>query len=137
MFIGKIRKYLKESIDNIKLVLSETKVKIRNLEENNIDLATDYFEYGILGECKNRLKIILRLWPNDSYAKYLLSLVYILSRENNKALKYLESVVGEKQKYARKLVDIINFNKSEKIIDAYKVDQNLSNLESIIDNVKL
>ena len=32
MFIGKIRKYLKESMDNIKLVLSENNVKIRNLE---------------------------------------------------------------------------------------------------------
>lgn len=137
MVIGKIKKYLKDSIAKAKVVLAETKIKVRNLKDNNIYLATDYFEYGILGECKNRLKIILRLWPNNDYAEYLLGLVYILNREDEKAIKHLKKVKEEKQKYATKLIDIIGNNKAEKIIDAYKANQSLSNLESVIDNVKL
>lgn len=137
MVIGKIKKYLKDSIAKAKVVLAETKIKVRNLKDNNIYLATDYFEYGILGECKNRLKIILRLWPNNDYAEYLLGLVYILNRENEKAIKYLKKVKGEKQGYAAKLIDIIGNNKAEKIIDVYKANQSLSNLEGIINDAKL
>lgn len=137
MVIGKIKKYLKDSIAKAKVVLAETKMKAKNLKDNNIYLATDYFEYGILGECKNRSKIILRLWPNNDHAEYLLGLVYILNRENEKAIKHLKKVKEEKQKYATKLIDIIGNNKVEKIIDTYKANQSLSNLESVIDNVKL
>ena len=137
MVFSKIREYLKESTAKVKVVLAETKIKIRNLKNNNIYLATDYFEYGILGECKNRLKIILRLWPNDSYAEYLFGLVHILYREDEKAIKYLEKVDGDKQKYAIKLIDIINGNKTEEIINIYKTDQSLSNLESAIDDIKI
>ena len=137
MIIDRIRKYFKESMSKTKVVLAETKTKVKNLKDNNIYLATDYFEYGILGECENRLKIILRLWPNDDFAEYLLGLVYILDREDAKAIKYLEKVKGEKQKYAVKLIDMMNSNKIEKIIDSYKADQNLSNLENTIYAIKI
>lgn len=137
MIIDKIRKYLKEFIAKAKVILVETKIKFKNLKDNNIYLATDYFEYGILGECKNRLKIILRLWPGNDYAEYLLGLVYILNREDAKAIEYLKKVEGEKQKYAVKMIDIIDNNKVEKIIDIYKSNQNLSNLENTIYDVKI
>lgn len=137
MRFSALKEYLDEFWNYVRSTLSQVKNKLENLEENNIDLAIDYFEYGILNECKSRLKIILRLWPNDNYAKYLLGLVYMLYREDEKALKYLKDVNGEKQKYAEKLINIINFNKTEKVIDIYKINQELFKLESAIDNVKL
>ena len=137
MAIKEIKEDIKNIFENIKFVFSESKEKIKNLEENNMDLAIEYFEYGIVDECRNRLKIMLRLWPKNNEVKYLMGLVCILYRDNDNALKYLSEVKEEKQEFAEKLINIINFNKAEKIIDAYKEKQDLSNIESVIGNVKI
>ena len=44
MAIKEIKEYIKNIFENIKFVFSESKEKIKNLEENNMDLAVEYFE---------------------------------------------------------------------------------------------
>lgn len=135
MKIMKIREY----ITNLKVKVIEyfgnIKAKLNNLRGVNIGQAVDYFELGMLNECYNRLKIILKLWPNDDYAKYLMGLLYTINRDNDEALKYLESIEGFKKSYSEKLVNIIRSNKSEKLINAYQESFNLHNVENKISEI--
>lgn len=137
MKITKIRGY----ISNLKIKVVEyfgnVKTKVNNLRGVNIGQAVDYFELGMLNECHNRLKIILRLWPNDDYAKYLMGLLYTINRDNDDALKYLESVKDFKKSYSEKLINIIRSNKSEKVINAYQESFNLYNVENKISEIQI
>lgn len=137
MKVTKIRNYLKTLKLKISNSFKEIKIKVNNLRGVNICQAIDYFELGMLSECHNRLKIILKLWPDDDYAKYLTGLLYTINRDNDDAIKYLESVKDFKKDYSEKLINIIRSNKSEKIINMYQESFNLYDVENKISEIQI
>lgn len=137
MYIDRIKSFVKKIFDQIKSVIDDTCIKTFNLRGNNINQAIDFFELGMLDESYNRLKIILTLWPDDDYAKYLLGLLYIFDRNNEKSVQLLKTVKAYRVDYAKKLISIIEANKVEKIIDKYLETLSLYEVENEIYKIKL
>lgn len=134
--LSKIRDYLGNLKNKIAEIFRDLKGKFANLQEVNRGLAVDYLETGMIGECRNRLRIILKLWSDDDYARYLMALVQIMYRENAKALEYLKSMrVFERdglEELVKKLITLVETNKTERLIELYRRDSNLSSVENEI-----
>lgn len=118
-------KYKYEIKDNVKTFVA----KVFNIKENNLTQAIDFIEVGMLDEGFNRLRIILTLWPNNENAKYLMGLIYIFMRENEKAIKYLKDIEYYKIDYIEKLINLAENNKTERVIEAYKKNFSLYDVE--------
>jgi tetratricopeptide (TPR) repeat protein len=137
MWFKKIRGFFANSGNFLAAAVDNIRVKWSNLESYNISQVTDYFEIGMYGECYNRLKIILSIWPRNSYARYLMGLLHIFDGNYEKAKKCLERVDGYKRDYAQKLLTIIDSGKSESITSGYREYHDLDSIEDEIKNIAL
>ena len=97
----------------------------------------DFFEVGMLGECKNRLKIASILWPNDKYIKYLLSIVYLICREREKGIKLLKTINDYENTRVKKLIKMLEKDKILKVINEYEKTLNLQMVENEIDKMQI
>lgn len=136
-YITNIRLFFKNFIDRIKGSINSLLAKIFHLRESNLSQAVDFIELGMTDEAFNRLRIILTLWPDEEQAKYLMGLLNIFARENEKALKYFNEIKNYKIPYIHKLIGIVEKNKYEKIIDVYKETFSLYEVENEIYKIKI
>ena len=135
MYIEKVRNYYNK-IKTITITkFNDIKLYFSFLKENNVAQAVDFFETGLLDECENRLKIIVRLWPDDQQVKYLLSIVYIIEKERVKAHKILKTIDDYEPQRVEKMLYIIKNSRLDKIIDRYVETFNLQEVESEIDKL--
>ncbi|MDR2777839.1 MAG: hypothetical protein LBB24_03660 [Rickettsiales bacterium] len=137
MWVQKIKEYLGNLIGFVSAILNDLRVKWFNLYRNNISQAVDYFSLGMLYECHSRLKIILKMWPNDEHAKYLLGLFYVCVGEEQNAVKYLGQVNGFKRDQAQKLLSLIEAGKSGVVVEKYLENPSLEAVEGEIEKVTL
>lgn len=128
-----IEKYKYKAQDTFKTFMA----KVFNIKENNLTQAVDFIEVGMIDEGYNRLRIILTLWPNNENAKYLMALIHIFIRENEKALKYLREIEYYKVDYINKLIELVEKNKTERIIETYKNTFSLYDVESEVYAIKI
>lgn len=135
MYIEKVRNYYNK-IKTITITkFNDIKLYFSFLKENNVAQAVDFFETGLLDECENRLRIIVRLWPDDQQVKYLLSIVYIIEKERVKAHKILKTIDDYEPQRVEKMLYIIKNSRLDKIIDKYVETFNLQEVESEIDKL--
>lgn len=135
MYIEKVRNYYNK-IKTITITkFNDIKLYFSFLKENNVAQAVDFFETGLLDECENRLRIIVRLWPDDQQIKYLLSIVYIIEKERVKAHKILKTIDDYEPQRVEKMLYIIKNSRLDKIIDRYVETFNLQEVESEIDKL--
>lgn len=135
MYIEKVRNYYNK-IKTITITkFNDIKLYFSFLKENNVAQAVDFFETGLLDECENRLRIIVRLWPDDQQVKYLLSIVYIIEKERVKAHKILKTIDDYEPQRVEKMLYIIKNSRLDKIIDRYVETFNLQEVESEIDKL--
>lgn len=135
MYIEKVRNYYNK-IKTITIAkFNDVKLYFSFLKENNMAQAFDFFETGLLDECENRLRIIVRLWPDDQQAKYLLSVVYVIERERIKAHKLLKSINNYEPQRVEKMLYIIKNSRLDRIFDKYVKTFNLQEVESEIDKL--
>ena len=135
MYIEKVRNYYNK-IKTITITkFNDIKLYFSFLKENNVAQAVDFFETGLLDECENRLRIIVRLWPDDQPIKYLLSIVYIIEKERVKAHKILKTIDDYEPQRVEKMLYIIKNSRLDKIIDRYVETFNLQEVESEIDKL--
>lgn len=127
-FYNKIKTVAISKFDNIKLYCSF-------LKENNVAQAFDFFEIGLLDECANRLSIIVKLWPDDQRAKYLLSIVYVINKERVKAYKLLKTIENYEPQRVEKMIHIILNSRLDRIFDKYVETFNLQEVEREIDKL--
>ncbi len=136
-FLNKIKVFTENYTEKFKDKLNIISGKLTYLKTNNLSQAVELIEVGMVKESYYRLKIILTLWPDEDQAKYLLSLVYIFLRENEKALESLKEIKEYKMGCVEKLVDVINKNKIEKIIETYKNTYNIYEIENEIYKIAI
>ena len=119
--------------------VTDTKNKITLLRTNNYYVAISFFNQGEITECIRRLKISLKLWPEDDDFKYLLALSYIIYRDCEKALLILKTISPDyKNDIVEKLKALAEMNKSKKIIDFYiETDFNIVLMENEIKNMDI
>lgn len=137
MYMDKIRVISDKIKNKIGQLFKNIKIHISFLKENNMAQAIDFFEVGVLEECKNRLKIILKLWPNDESAKYLLSIVYLISRDREKAIKILKTIKYYKKDRVEKMILMLEKDRIKKVIDEYIKSFSLEKVESEIDAIQI
>jgi hypothetical protein len=99
--------------------------------------AIDYFDIGMLDECHTRLKIILKIWPKNEQARYLLGLTCVCGEETEEALKYLNYVDGHYQEQAQRLIRIIESGMSELVVKKYLENTSLFAIENEIKEILL
>ncbi|MDR1499276.1 MAG: hypothetical protein LBS34_03240 [Rickettsiales bacterium] len=132
---------IKNSIGVMDNTVSEVfrKIKVRtpNLKGYNMTQAVDYIELGMVDEAYNRLKIIIKLWPDDDYAKYLMGLLCIFIRDNKKALKFFGDIKDFRNDQVKRLVKVIEANRVEKIIERYRSTLNLYEIENEIQKIEI
>ena len=119
--------------------IKDTKNKIILLRTNNYYIAMSFFNQGDIKECIRRLKISLKLWPEDDDFKYLLSLSYIIYRDCQKALLILNTINKDyKSDIVEKLMFLAERNKTKKIIDLYiETGFNIVLIEDEIKNMDI
>jgi tetratricopeptide (TPR) repeat protein len=137
MYINKIRIFFGKIFSDIKSEIGSIGSRTFNLKEYNLNQAIDFFELGMLSESYNRLKIMLKLWSNDEQVRYLLGLLYLINRDNDKAINYFKNITNFKPEYSKKIIEIIKANKTEKIIDVYVDSPSLYKIENEIQKIKL
>lgn len=135
MYIRKVKKFFIKTKEMVVNNLNDLKLHLSFLRENNIAQAVDFFECGALDECKNRLKITLRLWPNDEQVKYLLALVYLIDRDLTKAYKLLITIKNYNQLRIAKMISMAEKGLTLKIINVYVETLNLYKVENEIDKM--
>ena len=134
-----IRENISKLYNFLKDYIKDTKNKIILLRTNNYYVAVSFFNQGEITECIRRLKISLKLWPEDDYFKYLLALSYIIYRDCEKALLILKTISPNyKKNIVEKLKILAEKNKSKKIIDFYiETNFNITLIENEIENMDI
>lgn len=136
-FIGKMRVFASNCSRKFRQEINALVGKFSYLKINNLAQAIEFLELGMVDESQRRLKIILTLWSKEEQAKYLIAIVNVLLRENDKALRYLNEIKEYKVDCAKKLINIIEQNKFEKIIETYKETYSLSDIEDEIYKIEI
>lgn len=129
-----IRQKIKTSYNYVFDFLKAKKNEVILLRSNNYYVAMTFFGTGEITECIRRLKISLKLWPEDETFKYLLGLSYIIYRDCEKASMVLKTIKEYKMDIVSKLILLADNNKSKKIIDLY-IDTNF-NIVLMEDEIK-
>lgn len=137
MYISKIRNFFSLARRNFSKIYQNIKIQFLFLKENNLAQALDYFELGILDECKNRLKIMTKMWPDDEYVKYLLSIVLLLNRDRYSAIKLLNSIKDYKPYITDKLIKLLEQDRILKIIRVYEDTHDLIKVENEIEAIQI
>jgi tetratricopeptide (TPR) repeat protein len=135
MWVQKLREYLADLVDNIKNVLNNLRLRWLNMYSHNMGQAVDYFDLGMLDECYTRLRIILKIWPKNEYAMYLLGLVYVCGGEMEEALEYLSQIIGSDQERAQRLIRIVETGKGELLSKKYIENPDLDVIENEIKKI--
>ncbi|MDR1426041.1 MAG: hypothetical protein LBI70_03585 [Rickettsiales bacterium] len=135
MWIQKIKEYLVKLVDSLKSTFSTIRSKWSNLYGNNLSQAIEYFDFGMPYECYSRLKIILKIWPNDERAIYLLGLLCVCVENDEEAMKYLSKLDSLGRESVQKLVRVVQMGKSGIIAKKYSENPNLDAVEYEISNI--
>ena len=135
MYIKRVKGIIDNLVDKIRDFFKDVYLSLYFLKENNIAQAVDFFEVGLLEECKNRLRIAIKLWPKDDYIKYLLSIVYLLSRDRNDAIELLKTINNFNKKRVDKMIILLEKDKIKRVIDKYIDTFNLYEVENEIDKI--
>jgi tetratricopeptide (TPR) repeat protein len=101
---------------------------------HNMGQAIDYFDLGMLDECYTRLRIILKLWPKNEHARYLIGLVCACAEEGEEALKHLNQLADPNHSQAQRLIRIIEAGMAPELI-AKKYLEN-SSLDAIENEIR-
>ena len=80
--------------------------KISNLEQSNIKLAHYHKNKGDIKEAIFRLKIVIRFWPNNDEAKYLLALCYYEQKDHQKAKNIINKISLNDENLAKKIREL-------------------------------
>lgn len=80
--------------------------KISNLEQSNIKLAHYHKNKGDIKEAIFRLKLVIRFWPNNDEAKYLLALCYYEQKDHQKAANIINKISLNDENLAKKIREL-------------------------------
>ena len=80
--------------------------KISNLEQSNIKLAHYHKNKGDIKEAIFSLKLVIRFWPNNDEAKYLLALCYYEQKDHQKAANIINKISLNDENLAKKIREL-------------------------------
>lgn len=127
--IGSFFNKVKHLIVRIRIYVRNTKKKLKNLEETNINIAISYLDANKLQEAYNRFRIIHKLWPNNTDGIYFYGLLLFFSDKKEKAIEILNKNKDDKD--VKKLIKIIIEKDMDYVIDI--VNENMIKLSGIRD----